>query len=67
MKQLVNSIKSFAAQEDGVTMVEYGLIAALIAIVCIVALTGTGVSVKEAFTKICNTLKTAVGGTATCA
>jgi Flp pilus assembly pilin Flp len=47
-------------------MVEYGLIAALIAIVCIVALTGTGVSVKEAFTKVCDTLKTAVGGTATC-
>jgi len=38
----------------------------LIAIVCIIALTGTGVSVREAFTKICDTVKTAVGGTATC-
>ena len=63
MKQF---IKNFLSQEEGVTMVEYGLIAALIAIVCIVALTGTGVSVKEAFTKVCNTLKTAVTGTATC-
>ena len=59
-------IRKFLQEEDGVTMVEYGLIAALIAIVCILALTGTGVSVKEAFTKICGTLKTAVGGTATC-
>ena len=63
MKQF---IKNFVSQEEGVTMVEYGLIAALIAIVCIIALTGTGVSVQEAFTKICNTVKTAVGGTATC-
>ena len=60
-------IKNFLVQEEGVTMVEYGLIAALIAIVCIIALTGTGISVKEAFTKVCNTLKTAVDGTATCA
>ena len=36
-------IRKFLQEEDGVTMVEYGLIAALIAIVCIIALTGTGV------------------------
>ena len=66
MQQLITFFRRFAAADDGVTMVEYGLIAALIAIVCIVALTGTGVSVQEAFTKICNTVKTAVGGTATC-
>ena len=66
MKQLGTFMKNFIMAEEGVTMVEYGLIAALIAIVCIIALTGTGVSVQEAFTKICNTVKTAVGGTATC-
>ena len=66
MKQLGTFMKNFIMAEEGVTMVEYGLIAALIAIVCIIALTGTGVSVQEAFTKVCNTLKTAVGGTATC-
>ena len=66
MKQLGIFMKNFIMAEEGVTMVEYGLIAALIAIVCIIALTGTGVSVQEAFTKICNTVKTAVGGTATC-
>jgi pilus assembly protein Flp/PilA len=66
MQQVRAFLNNFARSEQGVTMVEYGLIAALIAIVCIVALTGTGVSVKEAFTKICDTVKTAVGGTATC-
>ena len=66
MKQLSTFVKNFIMAEEGVTMVEYGLIAALIAIVCIIALTGTGISVQEAFTKVCNTLKTAVGGTATC-
>jgi pilus assembly protein Flp/PilA len=66
VKQLVALVNNLVAGEEGVTMVEYGLIAALIAIVCIIALTGTGISVKEAFTKVCNTLKTAVGGTATC-
>ena len=66
MKRLGIFVKDFIVAEEGVTMVEYGLIAALIAIVCIIALTGTGVSVQEAFTKICNTVKTAVGGTATC-
>jgi len=66
VKQLGIFMKNFIMAEEGVTMVEYGLIAALIAIVCIIALTGTGVSVQEAFTKVCNTLKTAVGGTATC-
>ena len=66
MRRFGTFLNNFAAAEEGVTMVEYGLIAALIAIVCIIALTGTGVSVQQAFTKICNTVKTAVGGTATC-
>ena len=66
MKQLITLIKNFVLAEEGVTMVEYGLIAALISIVCLVALTGVGVSVNDAFTKICTALKTAVGGAATC-
>jgi len=66
MREVSTFLKNCAAAEEAVTMVEYGLIAALIAIVCIIALTGTGVSVREAFTKICDTVKTAVGGTATC-
>jgi pilus assembly protein Flp/PilA len=66
MNHLITSIKNFGLAEEGVTMVEYGLIAALISIVALVALTGVGVSVKESFSKICTSLKTAVGGSATC-
>jgi pilus assembly protein Flp/PilA len=44
---LINSnamqlVAAFAAQDDGVTAVEYGLLAALIAVVAIVAMTLTG-------------------------
>ena len=41
-----NLIKRFVKEEDGATMVEYGLMVALIAVVCItaVALLGTNLS-----------------------
>jgi pilus assembly protein Flp/PilA len=46
MSQLIAHVKSFIAQEEGATMVEYGLMVALIAITCIatVALVGTNLS-----------------------
>ena len=37
MQALLQGIKRFVRDEEGVTMVEYGLIAALIAVVCIAA------------------------------
>lgn len=67
MEKLMTGVKQFIADEEGVTMVEYGLIAALIAIVAIAALTGTGVNVKEAFRLVCTKLSpviTANGGSA---
>ena len=58
-------ISSFLRNEEGVTMVEYGLIAALIAIVCIIAITNVGTNLNVAFKTICNSLAGAVtGGTA---
>jgi pilus assembly protein Flp/PilA len=46
MRSLIARIKTFAAQEEGATMVEYGLMVALIAISAIgaVALVGTNLS-----------------------
>jgi len=46
MRQLMSRVKSFATQDEGATMVEYGLMVALIAIACIgaVALVGTNLS-----------------------
>lgn len=60
-------IKNFMQEEDGVTAIEYGLIAALIAVVLVVAVQGTGLNLKAVFTSICTTLGTAGGGSAACA
>ncbi len=45
--------------ESGATAIEYGLIAALIAVACITALTAVGGSLTNTFTKIDTDLKTA--------
>ena len=67
MEKLMMGVKQFIADEEGVTMVEYGMIAALISIVALIALTGVGNNVKAAFTRVCTALATAIsagGGTA---
>ena len=48
MKKITAIVKSFLQEEDGVTAIEYGLIAALIAVVIITAVTliGTNLSTK---------------------
>lgn len=53
-------IKRFLKEEEGVTMVEYGLLAALISVVCIIAITGIGVNLNEVYKIICNKLSGAV-------
>ena len=45
-------VTNFLRQDDGVTALEYGLIAALIAVVILTAVTTVGVKVNSAFTKI---------------
>jgi pilus assembly protein Flp/PilA len=40
--ELVQFIKGFAQEEDGVTAIEYGLIAALIAVTIIISVTAVG-------------------------
>lgn len=62
MKGLTMGIKRFLKEEEGVTMVEYGLLAALISIVCILAITGLGTNLNTAFVTICNAVAGAVGG-----
>lgn len=51
-------IKKFVREEDGVTAIEYGLIAALIAVVIIAAVTTVGLNLKAVFTSIGGTLGT---------
>lgn len=42
-------IKNFMQEEDGVTAIEYGLIAGLIAVVIIVAVTDAGAALNRIF------------------
>ena len=48
----MNFIKNFIKEEDGVTAIEYALIAALMAGVIIVAVTALGGNIKDLFTKL---------------
>jgi len=52
MKTLVNSVKKFVCDEDGVTAIEYGLIAALVAVVIITAVTLMGTKVAATFNSV---------------
>ena len=45
-------IMEFLKDEEGVTAIEYGLIAALIAVAIIVGVTAVGTSVNDTFTEV---------------
>ena len=45
-------IRKFFVREQGATMVEYGLMVALIAVVCLLAVTALGVNINGVFTQI---------------
>jgi pilus assembly protein Flp/PilA len=63
MKNLYLGIQRFLKDEEGVTAIEYALIAALIAVVIITAVTQTGVAIKTVFVTVCEKLG---GAAATC-
>ena len=50
-------IAKFASDENGATAIEYGLIAALIAVVCITALTTSGTNLSASFQSIATDLR----------
>jgi pilus assembly protein Flp/PilA len=58
--QITKFIKSFARDEEGVTAIEYGLIAALIAVAIIVGATAVGVNLNDLFTDISGKLAVVV-------
>ena len=49
-------IRQFCANEKGATAIEYGLIAALIAVVAVTAMTSVGTSLNNTFTTVANKL-----------
>jgi pilus assembly protein Flp/PilA len=52
MKNLYLGFQHFLNEEEGVTAIEYGLIASLIAVVIIAAVTATGNGVCKAFAAV---------------
>lgn len=54
----MQAIQKFMQQEDGVTAIEYGLIAALIAVVIIASVTTIGTNLKAVFEYIGGKLTT---------
>lgn len=56
----MNFISKFIREDDGVTAIEYGLIATLIAVAIIAGATALGGSLCEKF----NSIATTLGGTA---
>lgn len=53
---MIKAFKSMIRDEEGATMVEYGLMLALIAVVCIVAVTTIGTRLNTIFTNVGNSL-----------
>jgi pilus assembly protein Flp/PilA len=50
-------MQNFARDESGATAIEYGLIAALIAVVIITAVTAVGTGLSTTFTTVSGSLK----------
>lgn len=60
MDKLSVAVERFMRDEDGVTAIEYGLIAALIAVVIIASVRGVGVQLNLVFNNIAATLSGAL-------
>jgi len=56
MQLLSAMIRSVVKNEEGATMVEYGLMLALIAIICLVAVTAVGTKASSIFSTTANSL-----------
>ena len=53
---LLQLVNRFRRNEDGAALAEYGLLVALIAVVCVVAITALGTQVSTAFSKIASNI-----------
>ena len=58
--QMLSKIRSFVTDESGATAIEYGLIAALVSVAAIGALTAMGTSLNTMFTTVSTQLDSAV-------
>ncbi len=58
--KMINVIRNLITDESGATAIEYGLIAALVSVAAIGALTAMGASLNTMFTAVSNALSGAV-------
>jgi pilus assembly protein Flp/PilA len=59
---MIAKLIGFVRDEDGATAIEYGLIAALVSVAAIGALTAMGNSLSTMFNTVSSALSTASGG-----
>ena len=52
MHKFVNAVRKFVGDDSGATMVEYALMVALVAAVCVVAVTALGAALSGQFTTV---------------
>ncbi|MHA1151451.1 MAG: Flp family type IVb pilin [Alphaproteobacteria bacterium] len=57
---MLKCFKLFCADESGATAIEYGLIAALVSVAAIGALTTMGNTLETLFTTVSNSMNTAI-------
>lgn len=60
MKQIKNNVTSLLNDESGQGLIEYALIAGLIGLVAVVAMTSIGSQISAAFNSISSTLASSV-------
>ena len=56
---ITHTVKKILADESGATAIEYGLIAALVSVAAITALTQMGTSLRQMFQYVANNMNTA--------
>lgn len=62
MVTLVNKVRSFLGDREGVTAIEYALIAGLVAVVAFTAMKTLGTDLKTLFTQIGDSVAAAPNG-----
>ena len=62
MNYFLQKAKDFARNEEGVTAIEYGLLAALVAVVIIAAVQSIGTSLNATFTDVATKLTAPAAG-----
>lgn len=56
MSKIISAVKTFVADENGVTAIEYGLIAALVGVAIVTAATALGTTLKATFNSVVSSL-----------